>query len=188
MDKSSNERKYLTPSEIDRILNWLKKHKTVRDYCLVLLSYKHGLRASEACNLQWSDVSYKDRTLYIHRLKGSKSGYHPLSEHELRTLTRLKNFYLKRGWYGPYLFLNFKTKLAITRFTFNELCDEISAAKIVPVKVYPHIFRHSCGYYLANSGYDTRLIQDYLGHRNINCTQVYTTVAEHRFRSIQWAY
>lgn len=82
------ERKYLTHSEVETVLEWLKKNKTVRDYCLVLLLYRHGLRASEAVNLQWSDVSYKDRTLYISRLKGSKSGYHPLSEHELRTLTR----------------------------------------------------------------------------------------------------
>jgi len=188
MGKATTERKYLTPIEIERILNWLKKNKTVRDYCLVLLSYKHGLRASEAVNLKWSDVSYRDRSIYISRLKGSKSGYHPLSEKELRLLTRLKNFYLDKDMYGPYLFLNFKTKLAITRFCFNVLCDEISAAKIVPIKIYPHIFRHSCGYYLANNGYDTRLIQDYLGHRNINCTQTYTTVAESRFRTIQWAY
>lgn len=188
MGKATTERKYLTPIEVERILNWLKKNKTIRDYCLVLLSYKHGLRATEAVNLKWSDISYRDRSIYISRLKGSKSGYHPLSEKELRLLTRLKNFYLGKNMYGPYLFLNFKTKLAITRFTFNELCDEISAAKIVPIKVYPHIFRHSCGYYLANNGYDTRLIQDYLGHRDISCTQIYTTVAESRFRTIKWAY
>ena len=187
MGKHTNERKYLTPIEIEQILNWLKKNKTIRDYCLVLLSYKHGLRATEAVNLKWSDISYRDRSIYISRLKGSKSGYHPLSEKELRLLTRLKNYYLDKNMYGPYLFLNFKTKLAITRFTFNVLCDEISAARVVPIKVYPHIFRHSCGYYLANNGYDTRLIQDYLGHRNINCTQIYTTVAESRFRTIQWA-
>jgi len=188
MGKATNERKYLTPIEIQQILNWLKKNKTVRDYCLILLAYKHGLRATEACNLKWSDISYRDRSIYISRLKGSKSGYHPLSEKELRLLTRLKNFYLDKNMYGPYLFLNFKTKLAITRFTFNELCDEISAAKIVPVKVYPHIFRHSCGYYLANNGYDTRLIQDYLGHRRISNTQIYTEIAESRFKTINWPY
>ena len=82
--------------------------------------------------------------------------------------------------------MNIRTGLALTRYAVNQLCDEINAAKVVPVKVYPHIFRHSCGYYLANQGYDTRLIQDYLGHRNISNTQIYTTIAEHRFRIIKW--
>jgi len=85
-----------------------------------------------------------------------------------------------------YIFMNIRTGLALTRYAVNQLCDEINAAKVVPVKVYPHIFRHSCGYYLANQGYDTRLIQDYLGHRNINNTLIYTTIAEHRFRIIKW--
>jgi len=179
-------RKYLTHSEVEAILEWLKKNKTIRDYCLILLTYRHGLRVTEAVNLKWSDISYKDRTIYISRLKGSKSGYHPLSELELRTLTRLKNYYLSKNISGPYLFLNFKTGLALTRHAVNELCDEINKAKIVPIKVHPHVFRHSCGYYLANQGYDTRLIQDYLGHRNISNTQIYTTIAEHRFRLIKW--
>jgi integrase len=180
------ERKYLTHSEVEAVLEWLKKNKTVRDYCLVLLLYRHGLRVTEAINLKWSDVSYKDRTLYISRIKGSKSGYHPLSEHELRTLSRLRNYYVDYKIIGPYLFVNIRTGLALTRYAVNQLCDEINVAKVVPVKIHPHIFRHSCGYYLANQGYDTRLIQDYLGHRNINNTQIYTTIAEHRFRIIKW--
>lgn len=180
------ERKYLTHSEVETVLEWLKKNKTVRDYCLVLLLYRHGLRASEAVNLQWSDVSYRDRTLYISRLKGSKSGYHPLSEHELRTLTRLKNYYLDKNIKPYYIFMNIRTGLALTRYAVNQLCNEINAAKIVPIRIHPHTFRHSCGYYLANQGYDTRLIQDYLGHRNISNTQIYTTIAEHRFRMIKW--
>ena len=180
------ERKYLTQSETETVLQWLKKNKNVRDYCLVLLLYRHGLRVSEAVNLKWNDISYRDRTIYISRIKAGKSGTHPLSEHELRTLSRLRNYYIENKIIGPYIFVNLRTGLALTRYAVNKLCDEINAAKVVPVRIHPHTFRHSCGYYLANQGYDIRLIQDYLGHRNINNTLIYTTIAEHRFRIIKW--
>ena len=51
-------------------------------------------------------------------------------------------------------------------------------------RVHPHMLRHSCGYYLANKGYDTRLIQDYLGHRNITHTVRYTRTAAARFEGL----
>ena len=50
--------------------------------------------------------------------------------------------------------------------------------------VHPHMMRHACGYYLASKGYDTRLIQDYLGHRNINHTVIYTELAPGRFNRL----
>ena len=46
------------------------------------------------------------------------------------------------------------------------------------------MLRHSCGYYLANSGQDLRLIQDYLGHRDVNHTAHYTKLADHRFQGL----
>ena len=50
--------------------------------------------------------------------------------------------------------------------------------------VHPHMLRHSCGYYLANSGQDLRLIQDYLGHRDVNHTAHYSKLDDHRFQGL----
>ena len=51
----------------------------------------------------------------------------------------------------------------------------------LPFPVHPHMLRHACGFYLANKGVDTRSIQHYLGHRNIQHTVRYTELAPHRF-------
>ena len=56
----------------------------------------------------------------------------------------------------------------------------------LPIKVHPHMLRHSCGYWLANQGYDTRLIQGWLGHESIKCTVLYTQLGASRFSTIQW--
>ena len=53
-------------------------------------------------------------------------------------------------------------------------------------KAHPHQLRHACGYYLANKGYDTRMIQAWLGHRNIQHTVRYTQLAAGRFEAIEW--
>jgi len=50
------------------------------------------------------------------------------------------------------------------------------------IKVHPHMLRHACGYKLANDGQDTRSLQSYLGHRNIQHTVRYTELAPARFR------
>ena len=50
--------------------------------------------------------------------------------------------------------------------------------------VNPHMLRHGCGYALANMGYDTRLIQDFLGHKNIQHTVIYTRTSAKRFEDI----
>jgi site-specific recombinase XerD len=51
-------------------------------------------------------------------------------------------------------------------------------------RVHPHMLRHGCGYHLANKGHDTRLIQDYLGHRSADHTARYTRTASRRFEGL----
>ena len=71
----------------------------------------------------------------------------------------------------------------MTRQAVNYLVG--AAARIAGLAhVHPHMLRHSCGYYLANEGYDMRLIQDYLGHRDPKHTAHYTRVAGHRFEGL----
>jgi site-specific recombinase XerD len=56
-----------------------------------------------------------------------------------------------------------------------------SEAKI-GFKVHPHMLRHGYGYALANAGHDTRAIQDWMGHKNIQHTVRYTELAPDRFK------
>jgi type 1 fimbriae regulatory protein FimB len=83
---------------------------------------------------------------------------------------------------SPLLFLSERGPM--TRQAMNYAVAEIGRRAKLPIKVHPHMLRHSCGYALANKGYDTRLIQDYLGHRNIRHTQLYTRTAAVRFEGL----
>jgi type 1 fimbriae regulatory protein FimB len=72
----------------------------------------------------------------------------------------------------------------MTRQAFNYICAEVGKRGGLSIKVHPHILRHSCGFALANKRRDTRLIQDYLGHRNITHIQIYTRTAAVRFEGL----
>ena len=71
----------------------------------------------------------------------------------------------------------------MSRKAVNYLVAKAATAAGLP-HVHPHMLRHSCGYYLANKGTDTRTIQDYLGHRNIQHTVGYTKLAAARFEGL----
>ena len=184
-----SSRKYLTPDEMALVLAWIKRNAflPVRDYLMSLMAYRHGLRVSELLSLRWQDVNREDRAILITRLKNGKHNVQPLQEDELRGIVRLKNYYKNNDIKcGPFMFVGTKTHLPLNRNHFNRICDSLNNGQVVPIKVTPHTFRHSCGYYLASKGYDTRLIQDYLGHRNISNTEIYTQLAAVRFKSITW--
>ena len=62
------------------------------------------------------------------------------------------------------------------------LMTRIGAAAELPFPVHPHMLRHACGFALANKGHDTRALQAYLGHRNIQHTVRYTELSPGRFK------
>ena len=70
------------------------------------------------------------------------------------------------------------------RSTVNLALRKYSAAASLPLPAHPHMLRHACGFALADQGADTRLIQDYLGHRNIQHTVKYTATNPARFEKL----
>ncbi len=186
---TSKQRKYLTPSEFRILYDSLKKIFTstlTRNRAMILLMYRHGLRVSETITLNWSDLSFTDQSLLIRRLKNGKISTHPVQTDELHALNRLRNECIKLNKLGVSIFVNHTTGLPLTRSAVTSIFEAINKHNLLPTRISPHTLRHSCGYYLANKGYDTRLIQDYLGHRNIQNTEIYTELASNRFDSIKW--
>jgi type 1 fimbriae regulatory protein FimB len=185
-DKRNRDREYLRPDEAMQLIEAAKyrgRHRT-RDYALLLLMYRHGFRVTEALNLKWSMVSLTGEkpSIYIKRLKGSDSGTHPLQSDEVEALQALRA--LDDKYEGEHVFMG--ERGPVSRQMVNKLVDRCAVAAEIPIKTYPHILRHSCGYYLANKSYDTRLIQGWLGHRNIQHTVAYTKLDTSRYNSIQW--
>ena len=150
---------------------------------MALLAYRHGLRVSELINMRMADVDLDTGHLFVRRLKGSLSTSHPLGGDEIRALRRWLRKRVNAPCYNsPLVFLSERGPM--TRQAFNYICAEVGTRAGLSIKVHPHMLRHTCGYALANKGKDTRLLQDYLGHRNITHTTIYTRTAAVRFEDL----
>ncbi|NLS54160.1 tyrosine-type DNA invertase [Hafnia alvei] len=181
-----NSRKYLSESEIERILFKTKDGRyPLRDYCIINTCFMHGLRVTELCNLQLSDIDIDAGEMHIRRLKNGFSTTHPVYENEACNL----ELWIKerKRWLNsegkPWLFLSQKGSQLSRQHIYTLLKNYASMANI-GVSAHPHMLRHACGYALANQGTDTRLIQDYLGHRNIHHTVIYTASNSMRFQRL----
>lgn len=148
-----------------------------RDAALVLIAYRHGLRVSELVALRWDQVDLKQGLLHVNRLKHGVASTHPVRGPELRALRRLQ-----RDYGGPYVFPTERGG-PMTTATARKLVMRAGALAGLPFPTHPHMLRHACGFKLANDGHDTRAVQHYLGHRNIQHTVRYTELAPDRFKS-----
>ncbi|MEI8396685.1 MAG: tyrosine-type recombinase/integrase [Rhodospirillaceae bacterium] len=101
---------------------------------------------------------------------------HPLRGPEIRALRKLLRDYPDT----PYVFVS-ERRSPMTEATFRKIVARAGDAAELGMPIHPHMLRHSTGYKLANDGQDTRAIQLYLGHRNIQHTVLYTQLAADRF-------
>ncbi|MDI3197823.1 tyrosine-type DNA invertase [Serratia ureilytica] len=180
-----SKRKYLSRAEIKRVVEATKCGKySARDECLMKLCFFHGFRVSELCGLRVSDVNLEDGVIHVRRLKNGFSTTHPILPGEKAIIARWLSE--RTRWVNaalPWLFLSQKGNRLSRQQAYNLLKHYGSTAGI-SVPLHPHMLRHSCGFALANYGADTRLIQDYLGHRNIHHTVWYTASNAERFNDI----
>ena len=192
------ERKHLTLLEVDRLLAATKDNPRtgLRDRCLILLMFRHGLRVTEACAMRVDQVDLESKILQVQRLKGGLSTTQPLRTEEIRLLKGwmaererwLRQWRKKESGIGVALdrhalFLSARGT-ALSRKTFWALLRRYGELAGLALPPHPHMLRHACGFALADQGADTRLIQDYLGHRNIQHTVRYTATNPVRFEKL----
>ena len=172
-------REYLLPAEIEKLVKAAKDGRWGhRDSTLILVAYRHGLRAKEACELEWSQVEFgRSAALHVRRAKNGKPSVHPIRGDELRTLTALRKERPDSG----YVFTT-ERGTPFTPDAINRLVKTIGKRGKLPLPTHFHMLRHSCGYKLANDGIDTRAIQDWLGHVSITHTTRYTQLSAARFK------
>ena len=172
-------REYLTPPEIEKLIKAAKEGRWgLRDACLIIVAYRHGLRAVEAANLEWSQVEFgRSASLHVRRAKKGKPAVHPIRGDELRMLTALRKEYPD----SVYVFTT-ERGMPFTTDAINRLVKMIGQRARLSLPVHFHMLRHSCGYKLANDGIDTRAIQDWLGHVSIAHTARYTALSQARFK------
>jgi integrase len=172
-------REYLTPAEVEKLIKAAHDGRHGhRDATMILIAFRHGLRAVEICDLEWSQIEFgRAAALHVRRAKNGKPSVHPLRGDELRALRGLRRlfpdsafvFATERG--GPF-----------TADAVNRLVKSIGKRAGLGFPVHCHMLRHACGFALANKRHDTRSIQDWLGHRNIQHTVRYTELSPTRFK------
>ncbi len=179
-DAHERRKDFLSETEITALLDAAKAGRHgVRDHLLILVMFRHGLRVSEAISLRRDEVDLDHARLWVRRLKSGLAVEHPIAGDELRAL---KRYLGTRTDSLPWLFLS-ERQQPFKRQSVNYLVA-MAAERAELASVHPHTLRHSCGFYLANRGYDLRLIQDYLGHRDPKHTVHYTRIAGSRFEGL----
>jgi type 1 fimbriae regulatory protein FimB/type 1 fimbriae regulatory protein FimE len=169
-------REHLTEAEVERLIEATTTH---RDATMVLLAFRHGLRAAELVDLRWDQVDFELGVLHVRRAKSGTPATHPLTGRELRALRRLQ----RETGPSVHLFMS-ERKAPISVDGFQKMVERLSVRAKLGLPVHAHMLRHACGFKMANDGVDTRTIQAYLGHKDIRHTVRYTELSPVRFKGL----
>ncbi len=168
---------HLTPDELLSVLK-AARARSARDWAMVLLAYRHGLRASEVCDLKLADVDLRAGSVSNWRLKGSLHTVQPLYRHKgqplLDEVTALRAWLRQRQADGSdYLFLSRKGgRLHRSQF-FRLFQAAAKAAGLPPPKCHPHVLKHSLASHLVAGNVNLALVKQCLGHKAIGSTMKY---------------
>ena len=168
----------LSKEEVARMLNLTKNPK---HHFLISLMYSAGLRVSEAIKIRMRDFDF-DRGLIVVRCgKGGKDRYTLLSEKLMPILK--KQMALKKS--SDYLFTGAQGKGHLTSESAEKIVKKAAQAANVAKKVSCHTLRHSFATHLLEDGTDIRYIQELLGHKKLETTQIYTKVTSNNLQKIK---
>jgi integrase len=171
-------REHLTAQEVEQLIEIAASNRQgYRDALMILLAFRHGLRAAEVCDLRWEQIDFATATLHVRRIKHGTPATHPLTGREMRTLRK----HQRESGRSAFVFVS-ERGAPLSAPGFSRMVEHAGRAAKLGIKVHAHMLRHACGYALANAGHDTRALQAYLGHANIQNTTRYTALAQDRFK------
>lgn len=133
-----------------------------------------GIRGSGHAVAQ---VDFQAATLHVRRVKQGTPSTQPIMDDELRVRRKLERGQETRS---PFIFTS-ERGAPFTTAGFARMIERAGVAAQLPVKTHPHMLRHACGFVLASKGHDTRALQAYRGHKNIQHTVRYAELAPGRF-------
>ena len=179
---SSLKSKYLTKQELDSILKIAKK-RSDRDYAIILLSYRHGLRCAELLALQWDWIDWERKKMCIWRAKDSEGSFHDLAKDEISLLKKLKKHSQSDFIIAGRQANSSDNGLSTSRV--RQLCKELSLEANLSRPFHHHMLRHTCGHNMAeNANINPLTIQRYLGHKDPKSTEIYIREAGRDFKNL----
>ncbi len=177
-NKHEREWEYVTYSEFKAIQAAAAKvgRHGPRDALMVGMAFRHGFRAVELTRLKWDQINLARKTMDVHRVKKGKTSVHDLSNEEVKALRKIPEdervghvFLTERGG-------------SFTTSAFFKIVRRAGKESGYNKPLHPHMFRHGCGFHMTKKGVHMRLIQDWLGHQNIQTTVRYTDLSPDRLR------
>jgi type 1 fimbriae regulatory protein FimB len=164
----------------DEVLKVLKAASdNPRDLAMILIAFRHGMRASEVCGLELKDVDLKNSEITIRRLKGSLKTTQPLADLQGQPLLSEKR--VLRAWLAErgdhpskYVFVSQKSgKMHRSQF-YRVFSTAAEKAGLPKDKRHPHCLKHSLGVALVEANVNLAVIKQALGHKSIASTAIYT--------------
>src|SRR4029078_2137312 len=172
-------RQHLTGAEVDRLIDAAKANRWGhRESTIILVAFRHGLRSSELVDLRCDQIDFTHAVLHVRRAKKGTPATHPIVGDEMRALRKLQR---DQDPKSPFVFTSERGS-PFTTAGFARIVERAGEVAKLGFKAHPHMLRHACGFALANKGHDTRALQAYLGHRNIQHTVRYTELSPGRFK------
>jgi len=174
-NKEIRVREYLTEDECRTLITAARQRGGrygLRDALAIRMCWRHGLRVSELVALRWDHVEWETARLTVHRAKGSIDSTHPIGGDELRDLLALRR---TQETGCQFIFMN-ERRAPMTASGFRQMLSTVGATCGLR-HVHPHMLRHSCAFFLADCRGDVRVMQDWLGHANVQNTVRYTALA-----------
>jgi integrase len=145
---------------------------------MILIAYRHGLRAAELIDLRRDQVDFTGSCLHVRRAKRGTPSTHPPQGEEMRALRPL----LREAPASEFVFVS-ERGAPFSTAGFAKMIERAGEAAKLGFKAHPHMLRHACGFALANKGHDTRALQAYyLGHKNIQHMVRYAELSPTRFK------
>lgn len=176
-----NELKFITESEFKLLLSSAREtRQPTRNQLIIMMLYRHGLRESELINITMDNLILDQSRIKINRIKGSLSNVHPIEGDELRLL---KRYLRERNGDVKWLFLS-EQKTQMHRNSVAYVVKSCVKLAKLDKNISPHMLRHGCGYYLVNKNINLRVIQEYLGHKDIKNTARYTSLDSGKFEGL----
>jgi integrase/recombinase XerD len=162
----------LTGEEVEQIFQQIAslKHRAI-----LMTAYGAGLRISEACSLETSDIDSKRMLIHVHEGKGAKDRYVMLSE---RLLDVLRTYWKTARPQGRFLFPGAIPGRSITTSAVQRVLHQVVVQCHFNKRVTAHSLRHGFATHLLETGTDIRTIQRLLGHSSVQTTARYTRVTE----------
>jgi type 1 fimbriae regulatory protein FimB len=167
---------FLTPEEMLAVLK-AARSRSSRDWAMILLAYRHGMRASEVCGLRRNDVDLKSESIIIRRLKGSLETCQPLCGHAgqplLDELKALRQWMKDRPADGSDFVFTSQKGGRLHRSQFFRIFRDCAKATGLPqAKWHPHVLKHTLATHLIAGNVNLAVVKQALGHKSIGSTMV----------------